>query len=171
MKHTTTLLAALLLVSCGGAGQRDVQRLTVDELLAEADARVGDTIRLEGLCTETCGHGSTHITLMGSDTTRLIEVRADESLGSFDPAVLHRPVEVEGVVCEQRVEPAFLDDWEMRLDASLEGGQGNPEAVAMLKEQIRELRDSIAARRARDGKDYWSIYRIEASACRDATDR
>ena len=69
------------------------------------------------------------------------------------------------VVAEQRVELPFLDDWEMRLDASIEGGKGNPEAVAVLKGQIRELRDSIAARRAREGKEYWSIYRIETFAC------
>jgi len=35
----------------------------------------------------------------------------------------------------------------------------------VLKGQIRELRDSIAARRAREGKEYWSIYRIETFAC------
>ena len=74
------------------------------------------------------------------------------------------------VVAEQRVELPFLDDWEMRLNASIEGGKGNPEAVAMLKEQIRELRDSIASRRAREGKEYWSIYRIETFACHAVDD-
>ena len=37
-----------------------------------------------------------------------------------------------------------------------------PEAVAVLKEQITALRDSIAARFARTGKNYWSNYTIEA---------
>lgn len=102
---------------------------------------------------------------MGSDTTQVIEALADERMQSFDPLISNRTVAVEGVVAEQRVELPFLDDWEMRLDASIEGGKGNPEAVAVLKGQIRELRDSIAARRAREGKEYWSIYRIETFAC------
>lgn len=164
-----SLLAALFVVSCSQTNRSGNETLTVDELLSTAGALVGDTVRVEGLCVSTCGHGSTHITLMGSDTTQLIEAIADERMQSFDPMISNRTVTVEGVVGEQRVELPFLDDWEMRLDASIEGGKGNPEAVAVLKEQIRELRDSIASRTRREGKEYWSIYRIETYACH-ATD-
>ncbi len=171
MKHVLILLlAAISAASCSHTGKAGGETLTVDELLARAETLVGDTVRVEGLCVSTCGHGSTHITLMGSDTTQMIEALADERMQSFDPMISNRTVAVEGVVAEQRVELPFLDDWEMRLDASIEGGKGNPEAVAMLKGQIRELRDSIAARRARDGKEYWSIYRIETSACHAVDD-
>ena len=109
MKHLfILLLAALSVAACNRTGNAGGETLTVDELLAKADALVGDTVRVEGLCVSTCGHGSTHITLMGSDTTQMVEA---------------------------------------------------------LKGQIRELRDSIAARQAREGKEYWSIYRIETFAC------
>lgn len=166
MKHIfILLLAAISITACNRTANAGGETLTVDELLTDADALVGDTVRVEGLCVSTCGHGSTHITLMGSDTTQVIEALADERMQSFDPLISNRTVAVEGVVAEQRVELPFLDDWEMRLDASIEGGKGNPEAVAVLKGQIRELRDSIAARRAREGKEYWSIYRIETFAC------
>lgn len=165
-----SLLVVLSVVSCNRANRSGGQTLTVDELLVGADALVGDTVRVEGLCVSTCGHGSSHITLMGSDTTRLIEAVAGERMQSFDPFISNRTVTVEGVVAEQRVELPFLADWEMRLDASLEGGKGNPEAVAMLKDQIRELRDSIASRTRREGKEYWSIYRIETFACHAADD-
>lgn len=163
------LLAVLSIAACSPTNRSAEQPLSVDELLATAETRVGDTLRVEGLCVSTCGHGSTHITLMGSDTTRVIEALADDRMRSFDPTISNRTVTVEGVLAERRVELPFLDDWEAKLDASIEGGKGNPEAVAMLKEQIRELRDSIAARKARDGKEYWSIYHIETSACH-ATD-
>lgn len=171
MKHLfILLLAALSVTACNHTGNAGSETLTVDELLATAYALVGDTVRVEGLCVSTCGHGSTHITLMGSDTTQMVEALADEHMQSFDPMISNRTVAVEGVVAEQRVELPFLDDWEMRLNASIEGGKGNPEAVAMLKEQIRELRDSIASRRAREGKEYWSIYRIETFACHAVDD-
>ena len=47
--------------------------------------------------------------------------------------------------------------------AEILGGtvDGNPEAVAVLKEQIVALRDSIDARQARCGKEYWSNYTLE----------
>ena len=144
MKHIfILLLAAISITACNRTANAGGETLTVDELLADADALVGDTVRVEGLCVSTCGHGSTHITLMGSDTTQVIEALADERMQSFDPLISNRTVAVEGI----------------------EGGKGNPEAVAVLKGQIRELRDSIAARRAREGKEYWSIYRIETFAC------
>ena len=61
------------------------------------------------------------------------------------------------------MDSVFLADWEYRLDESLKAPDGgNPEAVAVLKEQITALRDSIAARFARTGKNYWSNYTIEA---------
>lgn len=40
------------------------------------------------------------------------------------------------------MDEAFLSDWEHRLDESLKTPQGNPEAVAMLKQQIAEIRAS-----------------------------
>lgn len=168
-KKLIPLLAVLSVAACTPTNRPAEETLTVDELLASAESRIGDTIRVEGLCVSTCGHGSTHITLMGSDTTQMIEALADDKMRSFDPTISNRTVAVEGILAEQRVEIPFLDDWEMKLDASIEGGKGNPEAVAVLKKQIRELRDSIAARKARDGKEYWSIYRIETFACH-ATD-
>ena len=140
-KKLIPLLAVLSVAACTPTNRPAEETLTVDELLASAESRIGDTIRVEGLCVSTCGHGSTHITLMGSDTTQMIEALADDKMRSFDPTISNRTVAVEG----------------------------NPEAVAVLKKQIRELRDSIAARKARDGKEYWSIYRIETFACH-ATD-
>lgn len=168
-KKLILLLTALAFAACAPSNRPVEKPLTVDELLSTAETRVGDTVRVEGLCVSTCGHGSTHITLMGSDTTQMIEALADDKMRSFDPAISNRTVAVEGILAERRVELPFLADWEAKLDASIEGGKGNPEAVAMLKGQIRELRDSIAARKARDGKEYWSIYHIETFACH-ATD-
>ena len=86
MKHLfILLLAALSVTACNHTGNAGSETLTVDELLATADALVGDTVRVEGLCVSTCGHGSTHITLMGSDTTQMVEALADEHMQSFDP--------------------------------------------------------------------------------------
>ncbi len=154
------LFASVLFAACSGRnGASDV--LGVDELMQSFDFRnAGDTVAVKGFCMDVCGHGSTHITLMGSDSTYVIAAYADESLGSFDKSITYQDVTVYGVLQEQRVDLAFLDDWEYRLDESLKGPNGNPEAVAQLKGQIVELRDSIAARSARVGKNYWSSWTI-----------
>lgn len=86
MKHLfILLLAALSVTACNRTGNAGNETLTVDELLATADALIGDTVRVEGLCVSTCGHGSTHITLMGSDTTQMVEALADEHMAVIRP--------------------------------------------------------------------------------------
>lgn len=39
----------------------------VDSLLFLQDSLIGDTVELEGFCIDVCGHGGSHITLMGSE--------------------------------------------------------------------------------------------------------
>ena len=91
----------------------------------------------------------------------MIAAVASKNLGSFNDEILYQYVTVNSILHEQKVDRAFLDDWEFRLDESLKGPNGNPKAVAELKKQIVELRDSIDARQARCGKEYWSNYTLE----------
>ncbi|WP_455498872.1 hypothetical protein [Coprobacter sp.] len=135
----------------------------VDSLLVLQDSLIGDTIELEGFCVDVCGHGGSHITLMGSDTTQIINVEAGPQVGSFSNDLRNNNVRVKVVIDEQRVDEAFLSDWEHRLDESLKTPQGNPEAVAMLKQQIAEIRAAIAERAEKENKNYYSQYHIVAS--------
>ena len=91
----------------------------------------------------------------------MIAAVASKELGSFDESIKYQYVTVNSILREQKVDRSFLDNWEYRLDESLKGPNGNPEAVAMLKVQIAALRDSIDARQARCGKEYWSNYTLK----------
>lgn len=135
----------------------------VDSLLVLQDSLIGDTIEIEGFCVDVCGHGGSHITLMGSDTTQVVNVVAGPQVGSFSNDLLNNNVRVKVVIDEQRVDEAFLSDWEHNLDESLKTPQGNPEAVAMLKKQIAEIRAAIAERTEKENKNYYSQYHIIAS--------
>lgn len=135
----------------------------VDSLLILQDSLIGDTIELEGFCVDVCGHGGSHITLMGSDTTQIVNVEAGTQVGSFSNDLRNNNVRLKVFIDEQRVDEAFLSDWEHRLDESLKTPQGNPEAVAMLKQQIAEIRVVIAERMEKENKNYYSQYRIIAS--------
>ncbi len=153
---------AALLLSCAG-GNRNVSVISVDELGEKVENMAdGDSLSVKGFCTDVCNSGSSHITLEGEDGKNAIAAIADRKLGSFAEDIKYKYVTVNGVLREQKVDRAFLDNWEYRLDESLKGDKGNPEAVAMLKNQIAALRDSIDARFARNGKEYWSNYTIEA---------
>lgn len=165
MKKLYVLFAALLALcvsSCAGSRDNGNKVICVDELAsAVLDMQDGDTLSLRGFCVDVCGHGASHVTLAGEDSSNVVAAIAAPVLGSFRDDIKYQYVTVNGVLREQRVDEAFLDNWEYRLDESLKGQNGNPEAVAMLKGQIAELRDSIAARFARTGKKYWSNYTIE----------
>lgn len=168
MKKWTILpLALLFLAACGNRENQESkapEALTVDSLLSVQDQLIGDTISLEGFCVEVCGHGSTHVILLGSDSTKVVNVEADQQLVSFPKEALNSNLRVKAVIEEERVDEAFLSDWERRLDESLKASDGgNPQAVAMLKQQIAEIRAVIAERAKTEGKNYYSQYHIMAS--------
>lgn len=161
LRHLFTALAACIaIVSC--VETKKTSSISVDELAQMVeDMQDGDTLSVRGFCVDVCNSGASHITLVGEDTTQMIAAVAAKDLGSFDETIKYQYVTVNSVLKEQRVDRAFLDNWEYRLDESLKGPNGNPEAVAQLKIQIAALRDSIDARAARCGKEYWSNYTLK----------
>ncbi len=165
-KYFIFVAFAIFLFSCGRTADSGGV-LSVDELSSVIEEmESGDTLSVRGFCVDVCSSGANHITLVGEDSTKAIMAVADGKLTSFKDEYKYQYVTVTGVLNEQRVDSTFLADWEYRLDESLKAPDGgNPEAVAQLKEQIYWLRDSIAARYARSGKNYWSNYTIEAFDC------
>ena len=151
-------------VSCANGDDNKRRSIDMEELAYMVeDMKSGDTLSVRGFCVDVCLQGASHITLVSDDSLHAINVFADKNLMSFDEGLKYSYVTVEGVLNEQRVDSLFLNDWEYRLDESLKAPDGgNPEAVAVLKGQIEALRDSIAARFTRTGKNYWSNYTIEA---------
>lgn len=159
-KIIISTFAAMAIFSCTNGKQ--VESISVDQLAQVIEQmQDGDTLSVRGFCVDVCNSGASHITLAGEDTTQMIAAVAAKDLGSFDESIKYQYVRVQSILHEQKVDRAFLDNWEYRLDESLKGPNGNPEAVAMLKEQIVSLRDSIDARQARCGKEYWSNYTLE----------
>lgn len=160
------LVCITLMMACRPSSKNTVSQTiySIDSLLVQQDALIGDTFMLEGFCVDVCGHGSNHITLLGSDTTQYVNVEADAGLSSFNKDVLNNNIRVKATIAEERVDEAFLADWEHRLDESLKAPDGgNPEAVAALKEQIEQIRAEIADRVKKENKNYYSQYHIIAS--------
>lgn len=146
--------------------------LEVDQVLADPDSLVGDTIKVEGVCTHICKHGGGKIFLMGSDDTKTLRVEAGESIGSFPQETVNSIVRVTGVLVEDRIDEGYLAQWEAQIadqakEAQGEGGcaadmKANAEAEAnSVRERIANFRSRIAERTEREGKAYVSLYHME----------
>ena len=103
--------------------------MEVDSVLKNGDKLVGQTVVLEGVCTHICQHGGGKIFLMGSDDTQTIRIDASEQVGSFSPEAVNSLVRVQGTVHEERIDEAFLNQWESQIKSQVierhgEGGAG-----------------------------------------------
>lgn len=151
--------------------------LEVDQLLDSPDSYVGQTVVLEGVCTHICKHGGGKIFLMGSDDTKSLRVEAGEEIGSFPQECVHSVVRVTGVLVEDRIDEAYLSEWEARVAAETaqqhgekeKGGcaadmKANAESAAnSVAERIANFRTRIAERTEKEGKPYVSLYHMEAT--------
>ena len=112
---------------------------------------------------------------MGSDDTQMIRVEAGK-LGSFDTKCVNSFVRVNGTLKEQRVDEAYLQQWEAQLKAAnaekhgeSEGGcssekKARGETANTPEKRIADFRAKIADRKAETGKEYLSFYFMEANS-------
>lgn len=183
-KWSLTLLLGMTLglASCGNDSNKSKEQtsaeevtpaaLEVDQVLADPDSLVGDTIKVEGICTHICKHGGGKIFLMGSDDTKTLRVEAGEPIGSFPQETVNSIVRVTGVLVEDRIDEDYLAQWEARIadqakETQGEGGcaadmKANAEAEAnSVRERIANFRSRIAERTEKEGKPYVSLYHME----------
>ena len=189
MKTRSLLVAfmafsALTFSACSNNKKNDTQQaseatssaaLSIDEVLASADSLAGKEVTIQGICTHTCKHGATKIFLMGSDDTKTIRVEACK-LGSFDSKCVNSIVEVKGTLVEDRIDEAYLQNWEKQLSAQTEKQHGDGEAGCdtekkargetgnTAQERIADFRAKIAQQKAQTRKDYLSFYDVEAAS-------
>ena len=171
--------------SCGNKQQKSASEATteqsassaleIDSLLANAESLAGQEVTIEGVCTHTCKHGAKKIFLMGSDDTQVIRVEAG-TLGAFDPKCVNSIVRVTGTLKEQRIDEAYLQNWEAQLKAQAAEKHGTGEAGCDSEKKARgetanspeariaDFRAKIADRKAETGKEYLSFYFMEANS-------
>lgn len=187
MKKVNLLLIALASVmafsSCNSNKKTETENetetiqtiVTVDELLANAEQEIDNVVLLEGVCTHICSHGGKKLFLMGDDDSKTIRVEASDDIGAFKPESVNSIVKVKGTLKEERIDEAYLTQWEARLaegvvDEHGEDGEGcETELKAQGQEEldsetarIKDFREKIAVRNETEGKNYLSFYYVEA---------
>lgn len=152
--------------------------LSVDELLSQAESLNGTTVSLEGVCTHICAHGAKKIFLMGTDDTKTIRIEATDATGAFSQDCVNSFVSVSGKVVEERIDEAYLANWEASIEneTAEEHGDGeeagcsseqnaqNEAPANTVEERIENFRKRIAEEKEKTGKDYLSFYHVAANS-------
>jgi hypothetical protein len=182
MVAVAMIAACLVMVSCGGgkkqqAAEEAVVAMSIDDVMAKASGLVEQEVTIEGVCTHTCSHGAKKMFLVGSDDTKTLRIEAGE-LGAFDTKVVNNVVTVKGVIKEERIDEAYLVDWETRLKNQTEEKHGNEEGEGgcdteknargetanTAEGRIADFRAKIAAEKEATGKEYLSFYHVVATS-------
>ena len=182
MVAVAMIAACLVMVSCGGgkkqqAAEEAVVAMSIDDVMAKASGLVEQEVTIEGVCTHTCSHGAKKMFLVGSDDTKTLRIEAGE-LGAFDTKVVNNVVTVKGIIKEERIDEAYLVDWETRLKNQTkekhsneegEGGCDNEknargETADTPEGRIADFRAKIAAEKEATGKEYLSFYHVVAES-------
>lgn len=184
------LAGALALTSCGSGTQNtaasaasesqtaEVKTMDIDSLLASADALVDQPVVVEGICTHICSKGGGKLFMMGSDDTKTIRVEAGEKIGRFPQDVVNNIVTINGILREQRIDEAYLSQWEEQVKAQSEEkhgengagcdseqkARGEATGAVSAADRIAAFRQRIAERKANEGKEYLSFYYIDGEA-------
>ena len=173
--------ACFMFSSCGGSkkqaqnAEEAVTAMSIDDVMAKAADLVEQTVVIEGVCTHTCSHGAKKMFLVGSDDTKTLRIEAGE-LGAFDTKVVNNIVVVKGIVKEERIDEAYLQNWENSLKSETEEKHGHEEGGCDTEKnsrgetanttegRIADFRAKIAAEKEATGKDYLAFYHVVANS-------
>lgn len=105
-----TIAISVLTISCTtSTPSKQVVVYPIDELCAQADSLIGDTVCFEGICTHICSHGGRKAFLMGSDESKIFRVEG-ASMGKFDATCINQIVRVTGIVRALDIAPQVIED-------------------------------------------------------------
>ncbi|MBD5300220.1 MAG: hypothetical protein K2M71_11480 [Duncaniella sp.] len=198
MKKSTILsflaFVCMIMVSCGGSSKGGAEAsadsaISVDRVLADADNLLGDTIVIEGVCSHLCAHGGKKAFIAGAADSIMLRCEAFPLMGEpFPKSIIRRPVQVKGILREERVDEAAIQEMirrnnEAQAQAAAVAAENGGETASAEKaesgcatertakgqrnlvtfeDRINDFRAKIAARQEKEGKDYLSYYYLEA---------
>ena len=154
-------LAAMYMAGCGsGSNTKTAEAvpMTVDSLLA---------VVVEGFCKTICKKCGRKLFLTGDDSTKTLRIESGESIGMFDAGAVHAIVRVEGRIMEQRIDEDYLQQWADQAAERCESAAAAEQETAQadfgrLQTRLDKYRARIAERNKKEGKNYLSVYYIEA---------
>ena len=179
-------LIATAFISCQNNSQKvenatekvpdnEVTIIQVADFDSLAGNLVGKKIQLLGTVDHVCQHGGQRMFIVDNESDARIKVTPAEEIAAFNTNLIGNDLLITGIVDEQRIDEAYLMEWEEEIKAGSAmsddkgegthlGGnveKGGSEAdVSEEMQKVNNLREQLQA----SGKDYLSFYSIVCTA-------
>lgn len=144
--------------------------LVPQDLLDNPEQYVGQTVSLTGTVQHVCEVTGKRMFLSGPDNPeKTFKVTAGRDIGEFPVELNGSDVTARGVVAVQKIDQAYLDNWETELstgvkpEAAHQGhgseGEDHESAEEGARSQLANMREALAE----SGKDQLLFYSLEAT--------
>lgn len=173
MRKFVFLMSVAVLFACNQnnkttAEKSDVKEeaaVTLSELFSDIDKTVDSEIKISGLVDHVCKHGGQRMFIVDEGENRL-KITTGEDISEFEVDLEGKDVIVNGIVEEERIDDAYLDEWEAEVKAGEEdhesgvhdGNHVEEENETLVK--INDFREQIK----NSEKGYLSFYSVKAKS-------
>lgn len=143
--------------------------------MVDFDDKVGDyvgkKIKIKGTVDHICKHGGQKLFLVSEDSDSRVKVTPDEEIAAFNEDLVGDKIVITGIVEEQRIDEAYLREWEEEIKAGSDMGDDKGEGMHLggtvekggenadfdeEMEKVNNLREMIKE----SGTDHISFYSI-----------
>ena len=149
----------------------DIVVVAIPDFDSLAEQYVGKQIQLAGTVDHICKHGGQRAFLVSPESEARIKITPDEHIAAFNTNLEGNQVIITGIVEEQRIDEAYLMDWEQEIksgvvaqddkgEGSHLGGKlekgGEDADISEEMQKIENLRQMIKD----SGKPYLSFFSV-----------
>ncbi len=184
-------LIALFVTSCENSNKEADSKKVADNMtiveqitpvsVANFEGKAGDfvgkKIELTGTVDHICKHGGQRLFLVSENSDARIKITPDEEIAAFNAELVGNNIVIVGIVEEQRIDEAYLREWEEEIKAGSDmaddkgegshlggkvekGGEG-----ADIDEEMQKV-NSLRTEIAESGTDHLSFFSV---LCTDYT--
>lgn len=100
--------------------KQESMKIEVEEYLADPEQYIGKELLLTGTVVHVCKHDGKKLFIIGKDPEKRVKFTTGKDMPSFDIKWEGSKIEISGIVKEQRVNEAMLDDMEKKVKESPE---------------------------------------------------
>jgi hypothetical protein len=176
MKKALFLLAVagLFMVSCNNVKTKTetsetaicAEHISVDSFLVVAGDYVGKELTVMGTVDHVCKHGGKRIQMFSSCPSKKIHAEAGEGVGQFKAEVEGSDICVTGIVGENKMDLAYVEEYEASIKEAMETKAEEAEMEHQKGADHHATLEKVAAWKeeiATNGKGYISTYFIEVT--------
>jgi hypothetical protein len=138
--------------------------IALDSLLAQAEALVGQPVRVEGYVTHTCKHSGRRCFLTDVRKEISLRVEAKGKIGGFHRELVGTKIIIDGLLRERRLASDEVDNMEKAIREQQVKNDGSEDMCNAELASITKMREWMQLR----GKDYYAIYYIDGLDYREA---